>query len=203
MVTSAPAHPQTPSWPIVLQFNPLLTFNDEQFFDFCQLNQDWQFERTAAGELIIMSPTGSETGGHNFDLIVELGIWARQDGTGQGFDSSTGFTLPNGAIRSPDAAWIKRDRWEAIPAEQRRKFAPICPDFVLELRSESDALEPLQDKMQEYLDNGARLGWLLDRKHRRAYLYRPGKSVECLENPTSIDGESVLPGFLLHLSLIW
>jgi len=202
MVTSALAQPQEP-WPIVLQFRPLLTFNDDQFFDFCQLNQNWQFERTAAGELIIMPPTGSETGGYNFDLIVEIGIWARQDGTGKGFDSSTGFTLPNGAIRSPDAAWIKKSRWEAIPAEQRRKFAPICPDFVLELRSDSDALEPLQDKMQEYLDNGAQLGWLLDRKHRRVYRYRLGQAVECLENPVSIDGESILPGFVLHLSLIW
>lgn len=125
MATPALTQPRE-SWPIVLQFKPLATFDDEQFLDFCQLNQDWQFERTAAGELIIMSPKGSETGGYNFDLIVELGIWARQDGTGQGFDSSTGFTLPNGAVRSPDAAWIKRDRWEAIPPEQRRK---ICADL--------------------------------------------------------------------------
>ena len=202
MVTSALIHPQK-DWPIVLQLQPALSFDDDQFFDFCQLNQDWQFERTAAGELIIMSPTGSETGGYNFDLTVELGIWTRGDGSGKGFDSSTGFTLPNGAIRSPDAAWIRQERWEAVPAEQRRKFAPICPDFVLELRSESDALEPLQEKMQEYLDNGAQLGWLLDRQHRRVYIYRPGQEVECLDNPISVDGESVLPGFVLKLSLIW
>ncbi len=202
MATSALTHPQQ-DWPIVLQLQPALSLDDDQFFDFCQLNQDWRFERTAAGELMIMSPTGSETGGYNFDLTVELGIWTRRDGSGKGFDSSTGFTLPNGAIRSPDAAWIRQERWEAIPPEQRRKFAPICPDFVVELRSESDALEPLQAKMEEYLDNGAQLGWLLDRQHRRVYVYRPGHEVECLDNPASVNGESVLPGFVLSLSLVW
>lgn len=201
MVTSALTSLQK-DWPIVLQLQPVLALEGDQFFDFCQLNRDWRFERTATGDLIIMAPTGSETGGYNFDLTVELGIWARRDGTGKGFDSSTGFTLPNGAIRSPDAAWILRDRWEAIAIEQRRKFAPICPDFVLELRSVSDALEPLQTKMQEYLDNGARLGWLLDRQHRRVYIYRPGQPVETLENPVSMSGESVLTGFVLPLSLI-
>lgn len=133
--------------PIVLQLQPAIAMTDDQFYEFCQLNRDFRIERSAAGELVIMSPTGSETDQRNFDMIVQLGIWVKQDGTGVGFGSSGGFTLPNGAVRSPDAAWIKRTTWEAIPAELRKKFAPICPEFVIELRSESDNLRILQDKM--------------------------------------------------------
>ncbi|MFK0732417.1 MAG: Uma2 family endonuclease [Gloeotrichia echinulata HAB0833] len=144
-----------------------------------------------------------ETDQRNFDIIVQLGIWTKQDGTGVGFGSSGGFTLPNGAVRSPDAAWIKRTRWEAIPAEQRKKFAPICPEFVLELRSETDNLRILQDKMQEYIDNGTQLGWLLDRKQRRVFIYRPHIAVEVLDNPQSLSGEPLLPGFVLDLSQVW
>jgi len=150
-----------------------------------------------------MSPAGSETGNRNFDLIVQLGIWTRQDGTGIGFDSSTGFTLPNGATRSPDAAWIKLERWNAIPPEQQVKFAPICPDFVVELRSPSDNLQPLKDKLQEYIDNGTSLGLLIDRKNRKVYIYRPQKEVECLDNPSTLSGDPLLPGFVLDLSKIW
>ncbi|MGB7439786.1 MAG: Uma2 family endonuclease [Coleofasciculaceae cyanobacterium] len=189
--------------PIVLHLKPIIDLTDEQFFEFCQLNRDLRIERTATGELLIMPPTGSETGGRNFNLIGQLWAWVNQDGTGIGFDSSTGFKLPNGAERSPDAAWVKLERWNALTPEQQRKFAPICPEFVVELRSPSDQLKPLQEKMQEYLENGTLLGWLIDRKNQQVYIYRPGVAVECLENPASVSGESVLPGFVLDLSKIW
>jgi Uma2 family endonuclease len=189
--------------PMVLQLQPAIALTDDQFYELCQLNGDFRIERNAAGELVIMSPTGSETDQHNFDIIVQLGIWTKQDGTGVGFGSSGGFTLPNGAVRSPDAAWIKRDRWEAIPPELRKKFAPICPEFVIELRSESDNLRILQDKMQEYIDNGTQLGWLIDRKQRRVFIYRFNIAVEVLDNPKTLYGEPLLPGFVLDLSQVW
>ncbi|MEH2305197.1 Uma2 family endonuclease [Nostoc sp.] len=189
--------------PMVLQLQPAIALTDDQFYEFCQLNHDFRIERNAAGELVIMPPTGSETDQHNFDIIVQLGIWTKQDVTGVGFGSSGGFTLPNGAVRSPDAAWIKRDRWEAIPLELRKKFAPICPEFVIELRSESDNLRILQDKMQEYIDNGTQLGWLIDRKQRRVFIYRPNIAVEVLDNPKTLDGKPLLPGFVLDLSQVW
>lgn len=189
--------------PLVLQMSPAIEMTDDQFFEFCQLNRDLRIERTAKGELIIMPPTGSETGNRNFDLIVQLGIWVRQDGTGIGFDSSAGFTLPNGATKSSDAAWIKLKQWNNIPPEQRAKFAPICPDFVVELRSQECNLQPLKDKLQEYIDNGASLGWLIDRKNRKVYIYRPQQEVECLDNPSTLSGDSILPGFVLDLSTIW
>ncbi|MCC5614303.1 Uma2 family endonuclease [Nostoc sp. CHAB 5836] len=189
--------------PMVLQLQPAIAMTNDQFYEFCQLNRDFRIERNAAGELMIMPPTGSETDQHNFDIIVQLGIWTKQDGTGVGFGSSGGFTLPNGAVRSPDAAWIKGDRWEAIQPELRKKFAPICPEFVIELRSESDNLRILQDKMQEYIDNGTQLGWLIDRKQRRVFIYRPNIAVEELDNPKTLYGEPLLPGFVLDLSQIW
>lgn len=189
--------------PVVLQLQPAIALTEDQFYEFCQLNHDFRIERNAGGELVIMPPTGSETDQHNFDIIVQLGIWTKQDGTGVGFGSSGGFTLPNGAVRSPDAAWIKRDRWEAIPAELRKKFAPICPEFVIELRSDSDNLQVLQDKMQEYIDNGTLLGWLIDRKQRQVFIYRFNTAVEVLDNPKTLSGEPLLPGFVLDLSQIW
>lgn len=201
MMTKATA--PTEITPLVLQMSPVIEMTDDQFFEFCQLNRDLRIERTAKGELILMPPAGSETGNRNFDLIVQLGIWARQDGTGIGFDSSAGFTLSNGATRSPDAAWIKLERWNTIPSEQQVKFAPICPDFVVELRSPSDNLQPLKDKLQEYIDNGASLGWLIDRKNRNVYIYRPQQEVECLDNLSTLSGAPVLPGFVLDLSKIW
>ncbi|MBD2337144.1 Uma2 family endonuclease [Calothrix sp. FACHB-156] len=179
-----------------------IDLTDEQFFQLCQKNRDYRFERTASGELLIMPPTGSDTGNRNFDIVVELGIWNKQTKLGKGFDSSTGFTLPNGAERSPDVSWVKIERWNALTPEQQQKFAPICPDFVVELRSPSDSLKDLQDKMQEYIENGARLGWLIDRKNKRVEIYRPGKDVEILDNPESLSGEDVLPGFVLHLQQI-
>jgi Uma2 family endonuclease len=194
---------QVENSPLVLHLHPVINLTDDQFFEFCQINRDLRIERTATGELLIMPPTGSETGGRNFNLIGQLWAWVNQDGTGIGFDSSTGFTLLNGAERSPDAAWVKLERWNALTPEQQKKFAPICPEFVVELRSPSDNLEPLKTKMQEYIDNGALLGWLIDRKNRQVYIYRPGVAVECLDHPATVSGDPVLPGFVLDLSKIW
>ncbi|MDB9535766.1 Uma2 family endonuclease [Dolichospermum planctonicum CS-1226] len=189
--------------PMVLQMLPNMIMTDDQFFDFCQLNRHFSIERNQIGDLFIMSPTDSETGQRNFNLIGELGIWTKQDGTGVGFGSSGSFTLPNGAVRSPDAAWIKRTKWEIIPAEKRKKFAPICPEFVVELRSENDSLSTLKEKMQEYIDNGTQLAWLIDRKQRQVFIYRPNCAVEELDNPQTLTGEDILPGFVLDLSEIW
>ncbi|WP_337884340.1 Uma2 family endonuclease [Fischerella thermalis] len=189
--------------PVVLQLHPAIQMTDDQFYELCQLNRDFRIERNAFGELVIMPPTGSETDERNFNLIGQLWVWTKQDGTGVGFGSSGGFTLPNGAVRSPDAAWIKSTRWQAIPVELRKKFAPICPEFVIELRSDSDSLQLLQDKMQEYIENGTQLGWLIDRKQRKVFIYRSGNIIEELDNPQTLSGESLLPGFVLDLSQIW
>lgn len=188
---------------MVLKFHPVISMTDDQLFDFCQLNKDFRIERKANGEIVIMSPTGSETEERNFDLIGQLWSWTKQDGTGVGFGSSGGFTLPSGAVRSPDAAWIKKTDWEAIPLDKRKKFAAICPEFVVELRSETDSLKVLQDKMLEYINNGAKLEWLIDRKERKVYIYRPDTAVEELNNPSTLSGENILSGFTLDLSSIW
>ncbi len=201
MTTQLPIPTETT--PIILKFHPVITMTDEQLFDFCQLNPDFCIERQANGEIIIMSPTGSETDQRNFDLIVQLGIWTKQNDTGVGFGSSGGFTLPSGAIRSPDAAWINKINWQAIPLEKRKKFAPICPEFLVELRSETDGLKMLKTKMEEYIQNGTHLGWLIDRVHRKVYIYRPNTEVEELDNPSTLSGEDILPGFVLDLSGIW
>ncbi|MEO1760730.1 MAG: Uma2 family endonuclease [Cyanobacteria bacterium J06629_18] len=189
--------------PMVLKFHPVISMTDEQLFDFCQLNKDFHIERKATGEIVINFLTDSENSQRNFELIGQLGIWTKQDGTGIGFGSSGGFTLPNGAVRSPDAAWIKKVYWKAIPQDKRKKFAPICPEFVVELRSESDSLKVLQDKMVEYINNGTKLGWLIDRKERKVYIYRSDNRVEELDNPSTLSGEDVLSGFVLDLSSIW
>jgi Uma2 family endonuclease len=189
--------------PMVLQLQPAIAISDDQFYEFCQINRDFRIERNAAGELLIMSPTGAEIDERNFNLIGQLWAWTQQDGTGVGFGSSGGFTLPSGAVRSPDAAWIKRTRWEAIPVELRKKFAPICPEFVIELRSESDNLQILQSKMQEYINNGTQLGWLIDRKQRKVFIYRPNSAVKELNNPKTLSREPLLPGFVLDLSQVW
>ncbi|MGK7932541.1 MAG: Uma2 family endonuclease [Microcystaceae cyanobacterium] len=188
---------------IIVQLSPPLEMTNEQFFNFCHENRDYRFEKTADGKLLIMSPTGSETGNRNFNLIVQLGIWTEKDGKGIGFDSSTGFILPNGANRSPDAAWITLERWEAIDPKQRQKFAPICPDFVIEIRSPSDDLATLQNKLLEYMENGAKLGWLLDRHNRTVYIYRQNQPVQCLDNPSIVQGEALVSGFQLDMSKIW
>jgi Uma2 family endonuclease len=189
--------------PIILRLRPLINLSEDEFFELCQINRELRIERNAAGELLIMPPAGSETGARDSEINRQLANWAREDGTGLTFSSSAGFTLPNGAVRSPDAAWIARSRWEGLPREQRVKFAPICPDFVLELRSPSDTLRDLRDKLAEYLANGARLGLLLDPGPRRVYVYRPDGEVEQLDNPTSVAGDPVLPGFVLDLREVW
>ncbi|AFY80366.1 Uma2 family endonuclease [Oscillatoria acuminata] len=200
-MNTPPAVPETS--PLVLQLSPAIEMTDEQFFYFCQQNRDYLIERTSQGEIIIMPPTGSETGNRNFDLIIQLGIWTRQNKTGIGFDSSTGFTLPNGSIKSSDAAWINLEKWNRLTPEQQQKFAPICPDFVIKFRSPSDNLKRLQDKLQDYIEQGTLLGWLIDRKHQQVYIYRPNQPVDCLTQPTTLSEESVLPGFVLDLSTIW
>jgi Uma2 family endonuclease len=177
--------------------------SDHEFFEFCQLNPDWRIERTRQGDLIVMPPTGGQTGRRNFVLNGLFFAWVEADGTGVGFDSSTGFTLPNGAKRSPDLAWIKRSRWEALTQEEQEEFPPLCPDFVVEIRSYSDPLKRLQEKMEEYRANGAQLGWLIDVQERRVYVYRPGKEVCCLEEPQIVSGDPVLPGFKLELKRIY
>ncbi|NEP03204.1 MAG: Uma2 family endonuclease [Symploca sp. SIO2E9] len=190
--------------PIVLRMPPALDMNDEQFFELCQINRELRIERTSNRELIIMPPTGSQTSDKNSEINFQLRLWNRQSKLGKVFESSGGFKLPNGAARSPDASWVQLERWQALSREQRRGFAPLCPDFVIELRSPSDRLEALDNKMNEYLDNGAKLGWLIDPDHRQVYIYRTGADVEQLDNPATVKGdESLLPGFVLVMEEIW
>jgi Uma2 family endonuclease len=186
---------------LILNLSPTIELTDEQFFQLCQNNRDLRLERTADGELIIMPPTGWESGNRNSRLTQRLGNWADADGTGLAFDSSTGFKLPNGANRSPDASWVSRERLEALNPDPA-KFLPLAPDFVVELRSASDSLRTVQQKMQEYIDNGVRLGWLIDPQNQQVEIYRPGQEVEILRSPTSLSGENVLPGFVLNLAQI-
>jgi Uma2 family endonuclease len=193
---------QSPSVPVTIHF-PLTSMTVEEFYEFCLANRDLRIERTANREVIIMPPAFSDTGNRNVKISQQLANWSDQDGTGESFDSSAGFTLPNGAMRSPDASWIRLERWNALGDEQKASFAPICPDFVIELRSSSDRLNDLQEKMQEYLSNGILLGWLIDRKNRRVYIYRPHREVEILDNPETIKGNPELPGFVLQMAKIW
>lgn len=193
-----------PSEALEIDFGDLLKpMSDDDFADFCQRHRDLRIEMDRFGEIIIMSPTYSETGAINFNLIADFAIWSRADGTGLGFDSSTGFILPNGAKRSPDLSWIKLDRWLAIPTEQRKKFAPICPDFVVEIRSASDSLTKVQAKMTEYIENGASLGWLLDVMNKKVYIYQPNAPVQMLDDPSEVSGEPLLKGFVLQMNAIF
>ena len=166
-------------------------------------NGDLRLELTAGKELIIMPPVASEGGLGEHELSLQVGIWAKQDGTGRVFSPSAGFNLPNGAIRSPDVSWIPLSRWEALSDDDRRGFAKICPDFVIELRSESDSLREVQRKMDEYMETGVLLGLLVDPQNRRVHIYRPGQAIEILEEPASVSGEPVLPGFALDLAAFW
>jgi len=188
---------------LTVNFNSIIKLTDEQFFQLCQDNETLRFERNATGELIIMPPAGGETGNRNAGLTAQLWMWNELNKLGKVFDSSTGFKLPNGADRSPDAAWVKLERWDALTQEQKIKFPPLCPDFVVELLSPSDSLKATQEKMQEYINNGACLGWLINRKLRQVEIYRQGQDVEVLENPVTLSGEDVLPGFVLNLESIW
>lgn len=188
---------------ITLELNPIINLTDEQFYQLCQVNPDLRLERNAKGELIIMPPTGWGTGNRNSKLTTQLEIWSEADGTGLAFDSSTGFKLPNGADRSPDAAWVRQERIDALnPPPDPNKFLPLAPDFAVELMSGSDNLERTQAKMQEYYDNGVRLGWLIDPKNKQVEIYRQGQPKEVLQSPATLSGEYVLPGFVLDLSQI-
>ena len=188
---------------LVVHTRPVIDMDDEQFFQFCQLNRDLQIERTTEGDIIIMAPEGGSSGLGSSELTLAFGNWARRDGTGQVFGSSTGFMLPNGAMRSPDVAWVRNERLDALTEEEWQKFLPLCPDFVVELRSPSDRLGTLQKKMEEYRENGAQLGWLLDPVTKRVHVYRAGATIEVLENPSSVAGEPVLRGFVLDVLQIW
>jgi Uma2 family endonuclease len=176
-----------------------IRLTDEQFYRLCRDNPELRMELTSEGRLVVMSPTGAKTGWRNSKLTQRLANWADTNGRGVAFDSNSGFTLPNGAKRSPDAAWVRLEAWQGLSDEEQERFAAVCPDFVAELRSPQDNLSDLHAKMQEYLDNGARLGWLLDPIEKRVYVYRKGRAPECLENATSLSGEDVLEGFVLDL----
>ncbi|ELR96787.1 Uma2 family endonuclease [Gloeocapsa sp. PCC 73106] len=173
--------------------------SDEQFYQLCQINENWKFEQTAQGELIIMPPVGAISGNRESDLNGFLWLWNRQTQLGKVFSSSTIFILPNGGKRSPDVAWIANERWDLLTPEEREKFAPICPDFVIELRSRTDSLELLQEKMQEYLKSGLRLGWLINPQNQQVEIYRQNQPVELISLPTTLSGENILPGFVLEL----
>lgn len=188
---------------LTLQLPPVLKLTDEQFEQLAAANCELQLELTARGELIIIPPTGGETGDRNFELAGQLWLWNRQNRKGIAFDSSTGFRLPNGATRSPDVSWVRIERWNALTQEQRKKFLPLCPDFVIELVSETDELEDAQAKMQEYLENGLRLGWLINPKLLQVDIYRPNQEAEILASPTTVSGENILPGFVLDLQPIF
>jgi len=197
------ADPQVSLNSFTIHLKPAIELTEDQFFALCQLNRDLRLERNAEGDIIVMPPTGGETGNRNAEITGQLVIWTKQDGTGAAFDSSTGFKLPNGADRSPDAAWVQKSRLAVLTQEEKEKFLPLCPDFVIELLSPSDELEEVKAKMDEYIENGARLGWLLEPRSRRVYVYRPGESVIMIENTGQISGEPELPGFVLNLREIW
>ena len=190
--------------PMVLHFQQVLKkLNEQEFEQFCYDNKDMRIELTKEGDLIVMPPTGGETGIRNFALNGQFYNWVEADRTGYGFDSSTLFTLPNGAKRSPDLSWVKKERWEALPKEERKKFSAICPDFFVELRSETDSLKTLQEKMKEYIENGAQLGWLIDPIEKKVYVYRSNLETELLDNPEIVSGEPLLKSFTLNLQKIW
>jgi Uma2 family endonuclease len=188
---------------ITLNLKSITQLTDEQFFQLCQDNQEIELERNAKGELIVVPPVGGETGNRNAGLTAQLWIWNDRDQLGQVFDSSTGFQLPNGANRSPDASWVRLERWNALTSEQQTRFLPLCPDFAVELMSPSDSLNQTQEKMREYRDNGTRLGWLINRRSRQIEIYRLDREVEVLQSPATVSGEDVLPGFVLNLASIW
>jgi Uma2 family endonuclease len=181
----------------------ILAMNDDQFFDFCQVNRELRIERSAEGDILIMSPAGWRSGRRNAIVTMRLGVWAERDGTGVVVDSSTGFRLPNGATRSLDAAWILKSKLERFSIAEQEKFLPLCPDFVIELKSPTDRLADLKNKLQEYVANGARLGWLLNPEVRLVLVFRPGRAVEILDHPEAVSADPELPGFVLDLKKIW
>jgi Uma2 family endonuclease len=188
---------------IILDLSPFVKLTDEQYYRLAIAHPNLRMERTPKGELVIMPPTGGNTGRRNIKISKQLETWSEQDGTGVAFDSSTEFKLPGGGDRSPDAAWIKLDRWNTLTEAQQEQFPPLCPDFVVELKSPSDSMPKLREKMQEYLECGIRLGWLIDPKNKVVEIYRPNREKEVLQSPESLSGEDVLPGFVLALNPIF
>ena len=187
----------------VLDLQPVLDLTEAQFFQLCQHNRDLRIERNARGEIIIMPPTGGSTGNRNAEITAQLHTWAKQNTQGLAFDSSTGFRLPNNAIRSPDAAWVSHARFDLLTDEQKERFLPLCPDFLIELKSPTDSMPMIREKMREYIETGAQLTYLIDPEQKRVSIYRPHLPVEVLENPDTLSGDPVLPGFVLHLGEIW
>lgn len=188
---------------LTVQLPTSAPLTDDQFYDLCRANPDLRIERNATGELIFMSPTGGETGRRNAKLTARFVVWNEAANLGEVFDSSTCFKLPNGAERSPDVAWVQQARWDALTPDQKEKFPPIAPDFVLELMSPSDRLDATQAKLREYRDNGVKLGWLIDQRTQQVEIYRLGQAVELRSAPASLSGETILPGFVLNLQGFW
>ncbi|MEA5594990.1 Uma2 family endonuclease [Rivularia sp. UHCC 0363] len=187
---------------LTLNLNPIIKLTPEQFYQLCESNPELKLERNAQGELILMPPTGGETGRSNSNINSQIWFWNEENQLGEVFDSSTGFTLPSGAERSPDVSWVQKSRWDGLNPEQKEKFIPLYPDFVIEIMSPFDNLKKLQDKMREYVENGCRLGWLINRKKQEVEIYRPGQ-VEVLKLPPNLYGEDVLSGFVLNMQKIW
>lgn len=188
---------------IVFRLGPNVELDDHELFEFCQINRDLRIERNEQGEISIMAPAGGETGSRNAAVTAQLYTWAQKDGTGIAFDSSSGFRVGEKAMRSPDAAWVLKTRYESLTLKERQEFPPLCPDFVVELRSSSDRLGAVRTKMERWMEHGARLGWLIDPKTRRVYIYRPDQEVEVVDDVASVSGEPVLPNFILDLTQIW
>jgi Uma2 family endonuclease len=194
----------TPDFPKVdLRMPPDVKLDDDLFFAICQANREFRIERSATGDIRIMPPTGGETGRKGSELVADLVAWSREDGRGIVFDSSTGFTLPDGATRSPDAAWVRKERLAPLTDQQKRGFLPLAPDFVAELASPTDRVDELKEKMREYVANGVRLGWLIVPDARRVIVYRPDAGPHTLEDPESLTGDPVLPGFRLDVARIF
>ena len=187
--------------PVRLRFDRPMT--DDELMQFCANNDPLRIERDSNGELIVMTPSGSEGGGVDTDVTLELGIWARRDGRGKVFGASAGFTLPDGSVRAADSHWVSWGKWNALTPEDQKRFAPICPEFVIEVRSEKDRLKPLQEKMQMWLANGAELAWLVDPSRKAVEIYRPGREPEVLEGGSAVEGDGPVAGFVLELARIW
>jgi Uma2 family endonuclease len=190
--------------PLILRLTPAWkAISEHEFFMLCQSNAELVIERTAEGDLSLMPLSGGEASRRSFIVTGSLAQWAEADGTGVGFGALTGFRLPNGAVRAPDAAWLRRPRWAALTPQEREEFPPLCPDFVVELRSEPETMELLQEKMAEYIANGAQLGWLIDPEQRKVYVYRPSAPIVCHDDPQQVSGDPVLPGFVLEMRAVW
>lgn len=189
--------------PVPISFHPLATLTDEEFFDFCQRNKELRIERDAEGDVTVMSPTGIDSSGSNTDLIIDFGIWSRKDGRGKLFESNAGFILPNGAIRAPDVAWVRFKKLDNFTRTEKKRFVPVVPDFVVELRSETDSISKLKEKMEEYIDNGVSVGWLIDPQNEEVWVYRADRAPEKLDKPTHLTGVADFADLSIPIGYIW